>query len=82
MQGMDKFIRIITSIPGIDNHDAHSVMSFKTTATYLFFSSYLDCVKMLFSRNHNCCHDWMMFIPFINLITIGFQSHQIYMVFF
>ena len=26
MQGMDVFLRVITSIPGIDNHDANSVI--------------------------------------------------------
>ena len=42
MQGMDVFLRVITSIPGIDNHDANSV---------IFLS--LDCIPsfLSFSRN-------------------------------
>jgi hypothetical protein len=28
VQGMDNFLRVVTSIPGIDNHDANAVNSY------------------------------------------------------
>jgi len=36
VQGMDAFLRVVTSIPGVDNHDANAVILTHYNETNLF----------------------------------------------
>ena len=42
VQGMDIFLKVVTSIPGIDNHDANAVISFSTGLYYSFLRFMLE----------------------------------------
>ena len=55
MQGMDVFLRVITSIPGIDNHDANSVIFLSLNCIHnipfiFIFSFFEDSIPFIFSR--------------------------------
>lgn len=42
MQGMDVYLKVVTSIPGIDSHDANAVHSFFPILHFYFHNLYFS----------------------------------------